>query len=417
MSLLRRIKQGAASTRDVSTLADPSPQLVTALTGGRTFSGQSVSAGKALGLPAFWRGVHLLSGAVGMMPCKVYQRTDGARVEASRTSRPWRLLHERPNDNMAADEYWSLVEAHLKTWGNSWSYKEYGGDGRIGALWPLNPKRVKVGQRKDGSLYYVVDGDTDNELSDREILHFRGLSPDGVVGYSPVQLHRQTLGSGLARQEFEGRFWDEDATPNLVLIHPGKIGGGTQEQVDTVKARWEAHHRGRGRHRVAVLQEDMKVEQLSMPLDDAQFIEQKKYGATEIGLILGLPPHMVGGDSGGSLDYSNTEARSLDLLKWTLSPDLVRMQNVATADKTLMPESWFCEFETGAVLRSTTKERYDAWAVAPHLTVDEMRAMDNLPPLPDGKGEVLAKVVVAEAATKSGGVSDGVSEPEGGDQE
>ncbi|MGH8516311.1 MAG: phage portal protein [Panacagrimonas sp.] len=411
----------------------------------RTYAGKTVTVSSALGLAPFYRGVQLLSGSVGMMPCKVYrdvtaeqssmstrkfnvwlsvQRETGrlaghaspadlqrGRVEAGRRSRAWQLLHDRPNPTMAADEFWALLESHIDTWGNAYALKDWGPnttDG-IDALWPIDPCRVQVGRLDDGSgkRFYVLDGDMANPATDNDILHIRGLSSDGLVGYSPVALHRQSLGGAMARDEFTGRFWDNDSTPGITLMHPGKL---SPEAIDRVKAKWEHHHKGpRNARKVAVLAENMSIQQMTMPLRDAQYIEGQQMDATTQALILGIPPYMVGGLMSGSLTYSTTEAQSLDLLKWSLSPRLVRLQNAVTWDPDLMPRSWFAEFETGAIMRATTKERYEAWSIAPHLTVNEMREMDNLPPI-DG-GDELSKSMPAAPADPAVMVGD---KPSGG---
>lgn len=425
MTFLDRAVRGLTERREFQwTLKDPIERWKRP-----TYAGQTVTVRSALGLAPFYRGVQVLSGSVGMLPLKVYRNvadeqagmstrefrkwldserdveqigrvlpTDlqRGRVEAGRRSRAWQLLHDKPNPSMAADEHWALVESHIDTWGNAFLFKDWGlstADG-IDALWALDPARFQVGRLETGERFYVLDGKVDEPLTDSDILHIRNLSSDGLRGYSPVELYRQGLGSALARQEFEGRFWNEDATPGggVAIMHPEKL---KPEAVQRIKALWKDAHKGQRRD-VAVLGEGATLEQMTIPLKDAQYIEGRQMDATEQALILGIPPYMVAGLTSSSLTYSTTEAQSLDFLKWSLSPRLVRIQNAVTWDVDLMPKSWFAEFETGAVLRSTTKERYEAWSIAPHLTVNEMRAMDNLPPI-DG-GDELSKSTPAVPA-------------------
>lgn len=390
MNFLERAMRGF-SRRD-STWETPDQWLTAALTGGKTYSGKAVNVSTALGLAPFYRGVQLLSGSVGMLPCKVYAKRGTDRIEQP-TSRPWELLHDKPNADMAADEFWALIESHIDTWGNAFVWKERGPDERISNLWPLSPSRVAVGKLTgeqarrarvpEGTRYFTLDGKTDDYYFEPDILHVRGLSSDGLRGYSPVQVHRQSLGSALARDEFGGRFWENDATPGVTLIHPGKL---QPDAINRIRELWDARHKGGpNRRKTAVLAEAITVQQMTMPLKDAQYIEGQRMDATTQALILGIPPYMVAGDTGGSsLTYSTVEGQAVDFLKWSLSPRLVRLQKAFSWDPDLMPSNWFCEFETGGILRSTTKERYEAWSIAPHLTVNEMRAMDNLPPIEGG---------------------------------
>lgn len=409
MSWVQRALSGLTPTaRATTTLAQPADWFAQALTGGgSSVSGQTVTVGSALGLAPFWRGVQILSGSVGMLPLKVYARRDGSRIEVPSSSRPWSLLHDKPNTDQAADEFWALVESHIDTWGNAFIWKEKGADGRVANLWALEPSRVTVGRTKEGVRYFVLDGNADNPFFDVDILHIRGLGSNGLVGYSPVTMHRHALGTAQARDEFGGRFWDNDATPGVVLIHERKL---EPAAVERIRALWDARHKGGlNRRRTAVLGEGVQVHQMTMPLRDAQYIEGQRMDATTQALILGIPPYMVAGDTGGgSMTYSTVEGQSVDFLKWTLSSRLVRIQNAVSWDPDLMPSNWFAEFSTGGILRSTTKERYEAWAIAPHLTVDEMRGMDNLPPLPDGAGLTLSKsspVAPTDPAITVGGTS------------
>lgn len=389
MSRLSRVRVGL--TRRASTLENPSTDLWAALAPNRSASGKSVTVEGVLGLAPFWRGVNLLADAVGQLPCKVYRDTADGRVEASHRSQPWRLLHDKPNPDMAADEFWALAESHLDTWGNAFIWKRRLSGiflASIEELWLIHPSRVSVGYLTSGERYFILDGNTDDPWMPSEILHIRALSKDGKVGWSPVELHRDSLGAALAAQEFKGRFWANDATPGVTLIHPKSL---TPDAVGVIKARWKDAHRGVFRAREpAVLGEGMTVHQMTMPLKDAQFIEGERLDATKQALILRLPPHFVAGDNGGnSLTYSTVEGEAVSLLKFSLSPRLVRIQNAVSQDPDLMPTNWKCEFDTGALMRATTKESYDALAVARWMTVDEKRKKSGLEPLPDGKGEVL----------------------------
>lgn len=381
MSLVGRLK------RNTSTLASPSEWLTQALTGGATYSGETVTVSGAMGLAPYYRGMQILSGSVGMLPCKVYQ---AERQEAPRTSRPYQLLHGLTNEHlrMSADEWWAIVQSHLDGWGNHYSWKQQGADGRIAHLWPLDPARVQAGF-KDGKRVYVIDGNTGAPFGNHDILHFRGLSNDGVVGYSPIQIHRQTLGTELARKKFGGKFWANDASPGVTLIHPNKL---TPEAIDRIKAKWDDQHKGaNNRRKTAVLAEGMEVKQFSMPLEDAQYVEQARMSATEQALILGLPPYMLAGDTGGSsLTYSTVEGQSVDFLKWSLQTRLTRLQNTVTNDPEIMPESWYAKFKTAALLATTTKERYEAYGAADWMTLDEIRDKEDMEPLPDGAGSALS---------------------------
>lgn len=360
---------------------------------GESLSGERVSHRAVLGLPAYWRGVTLRADLVGMMPCKVYKTNTAdpqALFEADHASRVWTLLHDLPNSaiNLTADEYWSIVEGHVATWGNHFSWKEYGGDSRIANLWPIDPWRVQTGVIKGNNGQYVrvftIDGVA---YSSKEILHFRGLSGNGAVGYSPLQLHRQAFGAELARQRFKARFWKNGAMPGIALIHPNEI---KPDAIKRIKSLWDSHQRGPDNAgRTAVLGENIKVQELTMPLADAQFVQQAQLAATEIAHILKLPASKLGGMTGDSMTYTSVQAESVDLLKFSLTPSLTRYQNVVTMDPDLMPAGYYARFDPSAILATTDAERFAAHNLEKWKTVDEVRGDENMGPLADGTGDVL----------------------------
>lgn len=383
------------------TFSNPSEWLITALGGTTTYSGKTVTPATALEIAPWWRGVNILSNAFRTAPFKVYQGREEARA-----SNAWRLLHDSPNPTMAADEFWGIAESHVETWGNAFAYKQYDAHGLVDEVWNIDPARVAVHRDPDGTLLYVIDDKVADPFTSANILHIRGLSSDGVVGYSTVQLAKQSLGAELARTEFAGRFWENDATPGVTLIHPNKL---STDATERLRELWDKRHKGPSKKRAtAVLGEGVDVKQMTMPLEDAQFIEQGRFSRTDIALWLGLPPYMLAGESGGdSLTYSTTEGHSLDLLKWTIGPRFVGAQNTVNMDGDLMPfanarltERLHGEFVSDAILRATTKERYEAYSLAPHLTVDEVREIEGKAPLGDERGKQLVAEFKSAAKAK-----------------
>lgn len=386
-------------------LSSPSEDLIAALTGQKSYSGKFVTPQNSLTLIPVFRAISLRAGAVGSCPLEVYKRTGYRSQEVvSQTTRPWQLLHDKPNEQMPAIEVWKMVEAHLSGWGNAFLWKERGPDGRVANLWPVSPRRVQVGRDDNNQPVFLVDTYAPTPpgqdwfnygqavlVDDTEILHIRGLGEDGLLGYSPIQYARQALGAMMAQQEYEGRFWANDATPGVTLVHPNKL---TPEGIDRLRQLWDGHHRGPNRARsTAVLAESVKIETMTIPMADAQFVEIAGLRRTDVALLFGLPPYMLAGDSGRSMTYSNSETESLDFVKWSLRDSLTTIENFISWDPDIMPANWFAKFDADQILRGSKLERYTAYSMAPHLLVDEARADDDLPPLPDDKGQVLTKTI------------------------
>lgn len=401
------LARARASRRD--SFSNPSEDLIAAFGGQPSYSGKKVTPVNAMTLIPVYRAISLRAGAIGSMALEVYrnaQNPDGSagKAKVSHASRPWQLLHDKSNSLMSAAECWKIVESHLASWGNAFLWKERGPDGRIVNLWPLDPRRVQVGRTQDAEPIFLVSTYSATPpgqdyvavgeqvvVDDTEILHIRGLSREGLIGLSPIQAARQALGSMMAQEEYEGRFWASDATPGIALIHPNKL---QPEAIDRVRALWDARHKGANRARAtAVLGESIKVQQMSVPMADAQFVQIAQMRRTDVALLFGLPPYMLAGDTGGSMTYSNSETQSLDFVKWSLRDSMNTIEQALTWDPDLMPQSWFAKFNADELLRGAQQERYAAYSSAPHLLVDEVREAEDMAPLPDGKGQVLAKTI------------------------
>lgn len=405
MSLLGRITR-AADDGGVYRLSDGSVGAL--LDSHDSYTGERVTHWGAYGLAPFWRGVTLRAESLSIMPCRVVNQ-QGVDQPGSR---PWSLLHDVANESLdlTADEWWAIAESHVCTWGNHFSWMERGADNRVRNLWPLAPSRVQTGV-VGGERVFLVDG-REGFTSD-QILHLRGLSLDGIVGYSPLQLHRHTLGGELSREKFKGRFWRNDARPGVALVHPQKL---TDDALKRIKALWDSMHRGPDNAgKAAVLGEGVEIHELTMPMADAQFVEQARMGATQIALVLRVPPSKIGGTTGDSFTYTSVQADSVEFVKFSLASSMVRYQNAVSANGALMPKAWRAKFDPNALMQTTTLERNQAYGLAHWMLVDEIRALDGLDPLPDGKGQVLlGGVQPAQIKLTQGGDGSGGSDGGGG---
>jgi HK97 family phage portal protein len=382
VSLITRLRRGASSVSDqraLSGLGQPGDWLKDALTGGQTFSGKTVTIEGSLALVPVYSAVSLLAGATGSLPLIVYRRLGEDGRERAHTHRTWPLLHDQPNPEMAADEVWELVMAHLLLWGNAFIAKIRDNFGVVTELWPLRPNRVQVGRDNQGNRYFVVDGN--GRYDNRDILHIRGLGTDGLVGLSPVQQARQMLAGAMALEEFTGDFWANDAQPGVVLSHPNKL---SPDAAKNLKASWDAAHKVKGK--TAVLEEGITVERLTMPLEDAQFIETQKFNDLRVAQLFRIPPFYLGAASGDSLTYSNAETQGIDFVRWSLRRWLIRIEGALLRDPSLFLQGqrFYPEFLVDSLLRADTAVRYGAYKTAldgQFLTVDEVRELENRAPI------------------------------------
>lgn len=345
---------------------------------GQTFAGEAVTTKSSVKLVPVWAAVQLVAGAVGSLPLKVFRNTpDGQRVE-SPSYRTAKLL-ANPNPYMAGDELIETIVCHLLLWGNAFVLKsKY--QGQVAELWPIPPSRVKVDKSSTGTPLYVVDGEKGPFQQDT-FLHIRGLSFDGLVGMSPIQMARQNLGTYQAVEKYTGRFWANNATPGGVLTHPSRL---SPEAAERLKAQWQASHGGAGNaSRVAILEEGMKFEPMSMPLEDAQLVQQMEMSTLNVARLFQVPAHMLQTNaSGSSLTYSTTEMEYQHFVKFTLRRWLSRIEKSMARDNDLFPSiglgaQFAPSFSTDDLVRGDMKTIADinlALFNAGIVTRDEVRA-------------------------------------------
>jgi HK97 family phage portal protein len=220
---------------------------------------------------------------------------------------------------------------------------------------------------------------------DYQILHIRALSPDGIIGYSPIQLARQAVGLSLALEEFGARYFGNGADPGTVLEHPGTL---SDEAWNRIKESWEESHKGLERsHRFAILEEGMKIEKIGIPPEDSQFIESRKFQLAEIARIYRMPPHLVGDLSNAT--FSNIEHQGIEFVVHTIRPWLVRWEQ-GLHRKLLAPEeakTFFAEFLVDGLLRGDMTARYTAYSVGRNggwLSANDIRELENQNPIEGG---------------------------------
>ncbi|HTU15643.1 MAG TPA: phage portal protein [Solirubrobacterales bacterium] len=379
MSFLGGVIVGAEGRSGTWTLEEPGEMLET-LTGGRTYTGRPVSIQGALRFPAVLDCVVLVSSSVGGMPLIVYRSdSDGGKIR-DRNHPTWPMLHDNPNPEMSADEVWEIVVCHLLLWGNAYMAKVRDSLGIVRELWPISPHRVSVNRDAQKRKVFHVDG---APFYSQDILHFRGLSSGGLVGLSPIQLCRQTMGIMAAQEKFQGEFLRSDGKPNVILRHPKEL---SEPAAKRLKVSWDSVKAGGA----AILEEGIEVDKWTMPLDDAQFLEQHQFSDLRVAQMFQVPAGKIGAKSGDSLTYSTNEQNGIDLVTYTLGRWMKRIEGGLKIDPALYPRSvgqassHFPEFLADGLLRTDVRTRYSAYMLgikAKFLTVDEVRQMENRPAL------------------------------------
>jgi len=367
---------------------------------GSTYSGENVSPKTSVQLVPVWAAVQLVAGAVGSLPLKVYRTdSDGSRVETP-SHRAAKLL-AFPNQYMAGDEMVEQIVLSLLLWGNAFVLKIKSSNGVV-ELWPLDPSRVKVTRSSEGYPLYVVDGKK-GPYTQSTILHIRGLSFDGLVGLSPIQMARQGLGTYAAAAKYQGRFWKNNATPGGVLTHPSRL---SPDAAERLRAQWNAAHRGDQANSTAILEEGMSYQPLSLPLSDSKLLEAMDASVVDVARLFQVPSAMLQTSvAGQSMQYSSTEMEYQHFLRFTLRRWLSRIEKSLMRDADIFLNSglgskFTASFDATDLTRGDTKTIADiniALFKEGIVTRDEVRAELGRAPI-----DVLVDTPVGEVVNPVG---------------
>jgi HK97 family phage portal protein len=353
---------------------------------GMSGAGKTVTARSAIQVSAVYACVRVIAETVASLPLHVYENT-GSGSEKAPEHPLYRLLHDEPNPEMTSFVMREAMLSHLLLWGNSYTQIIRSGRNQIVGLYPLLPDRMDVDRDSAGRLVYSY---TTNEgrtvkLAPDEVLHIPGLGFDGVMGYSPIALERNAIGLGIAAEEYGSKFFAHGATPSGVLTHPNVV-----KNPKALRESWNASYGGSANAgRVGILEEGMKFERISMPHNEAQFLETRKFQVSEICRIFRVPPHLVGDLEHAT--FSNIEHQSISFGVHTIRPWLVRIEQ--SMNRALFPEKekgrYYVRFNMDGLLRGAYKERMEGYAIARQngwMSANEIRALENQNPIPDSEG-------------------------------
>ena len=361
---------------------------------GRTTSGKTVNERTALQTTAVYACVRILSETIASLPLHVYRYTEGGKAKDTEHVL-YTLLHDEPNPDMTSFVFRETLMSHLLIWGNAYAQILRDRSGQVIGLYPLLPDQMSVHRSEKGKLFYVYNRyEEDNPnfqekgsivLSQEEVLHIPGLGFDGLIGYSPIALAKNAVGMTLACEEYGASFFGNGANPGGVLEHPGIL-----KNPAKVRDSWNAVYQGtRNAHKVAVLEEGMSYKQIGIPPEEAQFLETRKFQINEIARLFRIPPHMVGDLEKSS--FSNIEQQSLEFVKYTLDPWVVRFEQ-ALKKSLLLPEekkTHFIKFNVDGLLRGDYQSRMNGYAIGRQngwLSTNDIRELEELNPIPPEEG-------------------------------
>jgi HK97 family phage portal protein len=331
-----------------------------------------------LGTAAAWASVSLLARSIARLPLFVYRAIDDRAKEIDKAHPMYRLLHDAPNPEMTKFSWLASAVAGEETWGNCYAEIERNGFDQIIGIHPRRPELWRVDWQGGQKIFWYRQPDgKETKLEAARVFHVPALSPDGLVGYAPISLHRRSFALGIAATEYGTRVFQNDARPSVVFQHPKTL---SDAAVKRLEEEWYANHTGpKNAGRVAFLEEGMELKEFGFPPEDAQYLDTRKFQRDETDDIFGIP---VG------FRASAEEGMAIKFVVHTLGQRLVMFEQ--EMKRQLLPEDdVFAEFAVEGLLRGNTAARFAAYATGRTngwYSVNEIRAFENLNPIEGGDG-------------------------------
>lgn len=400
-----------------------SAQLAKRLKEENSTAGVSVSPLRAMQQATVFSCVKVRGETFAQLSPVVYERmaTGGKRRADEHWLTP--LLRSTPGDGETPFEFYETASAELDLYGNHYRYMLWAG-GKVEKLIHIPPKDIQVERDKaTREIRYKISGMNlpgREYFTRKEIMHWRDLSLDGLTGLSKIGQCRNTVGLQIACERHGSNVFKNGAAPNATMEFPHEL---TEDQHKRLQEDLDDNWNGKHSNRTMILESGGKLVPFATPNKDAQFLETRQFGRTEICGIFRVPPHMIGDLSRGT--FSNIEHQSLEFVMYSILPTARRLESLINST-ILAGTNYYVEFLIDSLVRGDIKTRMESYARAISsgiMTPDEARAKENLEPDPSGSGAklfMMANVVPLESAgqTKPAPVTDpGVSQDDPQDPE
>ncbi|HEV7344274.1 MAG TPA: phage portal protein [Devosia sp.] len=366
--------------------------------GGSNWAGKPVTVDSVMQLATAWACIRLNARTIGSLPRKVYERTaTNSRADGSGHDL-YRILHDSPNADQTAMEFWEGQATWLNLRGNAYAEKHLNFAGnKLVALTPIEPDFCRPYRAKDGTRRYKVTDlrRQERDLGEDQVFHLRGFGSGGLEGLSPIAFGRQTMASSIAAEEAAARTFSSGlALAGFVESATGiKLKEGQREEI---AALFERYARSDKRGKVLPLDPGMSFKSMTMNPEDAQLLETRRFQTEEIARWFGVPPILIGHAAQGQTMFgSGVEQIMLAWLSLSLAAELERIEQ-AIEKQLLFPVDrgrFYVEHNIESLLRADSAARAALWASASQngwMDRNEIRSKENLDRR-EGAGELTAQ--------------------------
>lgn len=374
-------------------------------------SGVNISRETALRFSAVYGCHRILAETLAVMPIILYKDRkvgDKSSGKDRAVDHPlYDILHNAPNSEMPAFTFKETLMGHILSGGNAYAQIQRSRRGNVVAMNLLLENQTTV--ERDPFTYEIVYKTNDRgkfvSLNPDEVFHIPGLGYDGIKGYSPIRMSMEAIGLGLAAESFGAYFFSNGANVSGIATYPNEI---SEEAYERYKREFKNNYAGLGKsNTILFLEEDMKFEKLTIPPNEAQFLETRKFQVEEIARIYRVPLHML-----ASLDRStnnNIEQQSLEFIMYTMLPWLKRWEeyiNFKLLTREERSQGYFVEFLVNALLKGDTKSRALMLQMMRQngiINADQWLELENMNPQENGNGKtyfINGAMVPVEVAAK-----------------
>lgn len=392
-------------------LPEEAPEWFSNFIGGTSKTGLTVNEQTAMRMTAVFAANRILSETHASMPIVIYKERDpGNKTSGKDRATDFHLydiLKNAPNPEMPAFLFKETMMSHGVSSGNCYSHITRSRRGEILSLQILPWTETDI-QRNPSTYrleYWTNDRGKRIKLDPQEVFHVPSLGFDGVKGYSPIKMAMEAVGLGLAAEQFGAEFFGTGYHLNGIITYPGKLQG---DKLKQYREDLRETYSGLGkRSKLMTLEDGSKFQSVNIPLQEAQFIETRRFQIEEIARIYRIPPHMLQ-DLQRSTN-NNIEHQSLEFLKYTMLPWFTRweqMINFKLLTKEERREGYHAEFLINALLRGDSKARADMLHLMRQdgvINADEWRELENMNPQEGGQGKyylVNGNMISPETASK-----------------
>jgi HK97 family phage portal protein len=384
VSILRKLAQ-QAELRDV-----PRNWFAAGWEPGNRAAGVAVNQDNATSIGAVYASVKLYADTIAALPMGAYIRDRGVRRPVTR---PRWMDNPIPNNpNYTAFEFRHRIVSSLLLDGNAFILILRDENDEIVETRPLDPRKVEIKRGEFGEPLYRING-TDGQhvtVTAEQMVHIPLFAyGENDRGLSPVEHHRVTMGLATATQLYGAKFYEQGASPSGIIKVPGELNA---EQAQQLRESFGRKHEGIDKmHKVAVLTGGADFQMMSMKIADMELVETLHWGVESIARIYGVPLHLLQ-YPGGNSSYASVEAVGIEWLRLGLGPLVARIE--AGLQRLIVGDTTFVRFNLDSLLRPTTKERYDAYAIALNngwLSLNEIRALEDRSPITDPEGSDFRK--------------------------